>query len=185
MDLQYLKFKTVDIAYYVIKNIMSDKYLIWLNSMTTKSEDCYGKLLKLANDLQINVIVFDYQGKGYSRGFFNNKNSYKSFKTIIKNVDTIAGSKVLKKKIIFCGEELGATIIKKYMRHHKYYKCILINPPEVRLRSLKKKRNKVRVLSMYTKNIAHNDNKYFKKINDEEDLVKEFKEFLTSKDNSR
>lgn len=185
MDVQYLKLKEADIAYYLIKNTMSKKYLIWLNSKTNKTEDCYAKLLDLESNLQINVIMFDYQGKGNSRGLFNNRNSYVSFKSIIKNINTITGTKVSKKNLIFCGEEFGATLIKKYMKHHKYYKCIIINPPNDHLRSFKKKRNKVCVLSMSTKSVAYDDHKYFKKIYSQEALIKELNEFLASSKNSK
>jgi len=66
------------------------------------------------------------------------------------------------------------------MKHHKYYKCVFINPPNNYLRSYdsKKKRKRVRVLSANTKNIAHDDKKYFNEFKNEDDLALQLDDFL-------
>jgi hypothetical protein len=125
------------------------------------------------------MVVFDYQGKGHSEGKYSDRNCYFTLKGIIKNLSSIIDEPFNMRKLVLCGEGYGVSLIRKYIKRHKYYKCIFINPPDDYLRSYnKKKRNKIRVLTTSTKNIAYNDKKYFKEINNDDDLLREMNEFL-------
>lgn len=179
-DVQYLTIKDIKIGYFVIKNNSSNNYLIWANSNVGTADNVYAKLLNLSSRLEINIVIFDYQGKGHSQGKYNDYNCYATLKAIIKNIKKITNDVTIdKNKLIFCGEGYGVTLIHKYMKRHKYNKCVLINPPDNYLRSRDiKKKKKVHVLSTNTKNIAYNDKKYFKEIKSDDDLVQEIYSFL-------
>lgn len=140
-NLQYLETKDSRIAYFIIKNHLSKKYLIWINSSTKCINTVYSMLLNLSNTFQINVILFDYPGQGNSEGIFTEKNCYNSLKIIMKNVkDITKNSRILPDDIVLCGNNFGALLVKKYIKHHKYEKYILIDLPKSEKLEINKKR---------------------------------------------
>jgi len=129
-DMRFLESGNMKISYFFIRNDLSTKYLIWLNNYTETINQVYADMVHLAGGLQINVIFFDYLGRGKSEGEFNNDTSYKSFKNIVKNISQITGKiSISHNDIIFCGKAYGCDTLKKYIKHHKYSKCIMIEPP--------------------------------------------------------
>lgn len=146
-DVQYLQLKDdkTKIAYFVIKHETSNQYLLWVNNFGKTTSEMYVTLLSITSALQIGAILFDYQGTGNSQGTYSVNNCYQTLKNIMKEIRTITDNWQIKiNDVILCGDGMGATLINRYIKHHRHGKIIFLDPPEFLLKSSRKK---VKILS--------------------------------------
>ena len=200
-DLQYLDTKKGQLAYYNIIYRDSKQYLIWVNNNNKTANDMYGMLLLLANSFQINVVLFDYMGKGNSlnnikgikkqkknnnKNFSNFSQYYKSFKIVMKNINFITENfRIQDSNIILCGDGLGATLVNKYIKNHSYNKAILIDLPLKNIKTLSKNK-KVKLFASQAsshfvgmdKNKKNTITKYCTLLISYEEMISELKGFI-------
>ena len=107
------------------KNTTSNTYIIWShgNAMLCYYMDDY--LLKLSQQLQVNVICYDYQGYGFSEGECSEQNCYDDLGAVINYVKNIC----LNAKIILVGQSLGTGVVIDYVSKCYWNEPILLISP--------------------------------------------------------
>ena len=128
-NLFYLKNKNnVKLSYYIFIPQNSSKFLIiWSHENKSNAYEYNDFLQNLSNILCCIIIIYDYQGYGFSEGVCSENNCYDDLETIVNFVLNKYG--VLNKSIYLVGHGFGtATVINYISKNDWQNPVILISP---------------------------------------------------------
>ena len=109
---------------YILPNIKSDKYLVFCQGNASDIYASYDFLIYLSNELNINIICFDYSGYGLSSGKPSEKNCYKDISSLIYYLNFFLF--IPNERIILMGHSLGTGIIVDYAYKNDWISPIIL-----------------------------------------------------------
>lgn len=109
------------INYYTIKSDNSNKCVVFCHGTNSTIYSNYNFAKKLANTLNVDVIVWDYPGYGLSQGNPTPESCVKSLHKILKNLNH--------KDVLMMGYSLGNGIITEYAYKAKFSGPLILIAP--------------------------------------------------------
>lgn len=128
--IKYLKSKNGNIITYYIEyaNVNkkpTDNIIIWSHGNACSAINVHSNMNHLAQVINCDIIIYDYQGYGLSEGSPTEQNCYDDLESIINHTK----SKYMYEKIYLVGHSLGTGIVVDYAFKNKWkVDIILISP---------------------------------------------------------
>lgn len=116
------------ISYFEYKpHTETNKIIIWShgNAMNSYQMSEYYDLL--SNELNVNIIAYDYQGYGLSEGYYSEKNCYDDLESIIQHVKE--KYETFSSNIYLVGHSLGTGVVIDYASKNNWLTPIMLISP--------------------------------------------------------
>ena len=106
--------------------IKSDKYIIYAHGNAANISTLINLATKMVDETGYNVVLFDYNGYGYSTGTLSEEHCYASLETTVAYVIGIKGNK---DGILLIGRSLGTGVVVNYVAKYQWYSPIVVISP--------------------------------------------------------
>lgn len=104
----------------------NNKFIVWSHGNATTINHMYDYFLRLANNLNVCVIAYDYCGYGLSKGGLSDKNIFKELDYVINNMVENLNAKL--ENITLIGHSLGTGVVVNKASNGWKSPVILISP---------------------------------------------------------